>query len=279
MTNARDLVRADVSVLFLAGSDDLLRVRAAAGIDTGLLSAFAQPMRETAVDAIRAAIGGKDSGGFAALPVIVDRSVSGLLAVSRDEPFDAEEHWLLSALGDQAAIALRNAKLHEMEIDRRRAEALERLAQESVRLLTTAPQDRSYDELLGIVCRITDAPRGIFWLVDEAANGEEFLRAASTFGYRRIPRDDFDRRQLATMGHLRLDAEFPVTRAGRSLTVVSVPDLLEDPALGSLDRFERSINDHEYTFRRFVARPRTRRPSSHNVPPPRPRRHAQDPTW
>ena len=226
-------------MLFLAGADDLLRVRAAAGIDPESLSDFAEPMRETAVDAVRAAIGAVDSGGSAALPVMVDRSVSGLLAVARDEPFGAEEHWLLSALADQAAIALRNAKLHEMEIERRRAEALERLAQESVRLLTSMAEGRTYDELLGIVCRITDAPRGIFWLVDEGANGEEFLRAASTLGYRRVPRDDFDRRTMAPLRHLRLDADLPVTRAGRSLTLVSVPDLYEDPTVGTNEAVRR----------------------------------------
>jgi signal transduction histidine kinase/FixJ family two-component response regulator len=164
---------------------------------------------------------------------MADRSVSGLLGVARDEPFEAEEQWVLSALADQAAIALRNAKLHEMDIERGRAEALERLAEESVRLLTSEPHKRTYDDLLATICRITDAPRGVFWLLDAAAPGEEFLFAASTCGFRRQPRDEFDRYALENLRRLPVSSNVPSARAARLLEVVSEPDLRRDSAGGT----------------------------------------------
>ncbi|HET6893043.1 MAG TPA: PAS domain S-box protein, partial [Pyrinomonadaceae bacterium] len=55
---------------------------------------------------------------------------TGLLVVARNHPLDAEEEWLISALADQAAIALRNARIYEMELaqtSRERDETLEAL--------------------------------------------------------------------------------------------------------------------------------------------------------
>jgi signal transduction histidine kinase/FixJ family two-component response regulator len=190
-------------------------------------------MQESTVERVRTILRPTGDGGFSAQPVMADRSVSGLLGVARDEPFEAEEQWVLSALADQAAIALRNAKLHEMDIERGRAEALERLAEESVRLLTSEPQKRTYDDLLATICRITDAPRGVFWLLDAAAPGEEFLFAASTCGFRRQPRDEFDRYALENLRRLPVSSNVPSARAARLLEVVSEPDLGRHTAGGT----------------------------------------------
>jgi signal transduction histidine kinase/DNA-binding NarL/FixJ family response regulator len=235
--NARELVGADAALLLLADEDEVLRVRAAEGVDAELFSGISERMNESTVERVRAILRPTGEGGFSAPPVMVDRSVSGLLAVARDEPFQAEEEWVLSALADQAAIALRNAKLHEMEIERGRAEALERLAEESVRLLTSEPQKRPYDDLLATICRITDAPRGVFWLLDATAPGEEFLFAASTCGFRRKPRDEFDHYALEQLRHLPLSSKVPSARAARLLKVVSEPDVGRHTAGGTLRIF------------------------------------------
>jgi signal transduction histidine kinase/ActR/RegA family two-component response regulator len=231
--NARELVGADAALLLLAGEDEVLRVRAAEGVEAERFCGFSERMHESTVERVRTLLRPIGDGGFMALPVMVDRSVSGLLAVARDGPFEAEEQWVLSALADQAAIALRNAKLHEMDIERGRAEALERLAEESVRLLTSEPHKRTYDDLLATICRITDAPRGVFWLLDAAAPGEEFLFAASTCGFRRQPRDEFDRYALENLRRLPVSSNVPSARAARLLEVVSEPDLGRHTAGGT----------------------------------------------
>jgi GAF domain-containing protein len=215
--NARELVGADAALLLLAGEDEVLRVRAAEGVEAERFRGFSERMQESTVERVRTILRPPGDGGFSAQPVMADRSVSGLLGVARDEPFEAEEQWVLSALADQAAIALRNAKLHEMDIERGRAEALERLAEESVRLLTSEPQKRTYDDLLATICRITDAPRGVFWLLDATTTGDEFLFAASTCGLRRQPRDDFDHYALENLRRLPVSSNVPSARAARFL--------------------------------------------------------------
>jgi signal transduction histidine kinase/FixJ family two-component response regulator len=112
-----------------------------------------------------------------------------------------------------------------MEIERGRAEALERLAEESVRLLTSEPQDHTYDDLIATICRISDAPRGVFWLLDATTPGEAFLYAASTCGLRRDPRGELDREILEQLRRLPLSADAPSALAARSLEVVSERDL------------------------------------------------------
>ena len=49
------------------------------------------------------------------VPVIATNAVNGMLAVVRGRPLDADEEWQLSAIADQAAIALQNARLFEIE--------------------------------------------------------------------------------------------------------------------------------------------------------------------
>ncbi|HEY6066153.1 MAG TPA: ATP-binding protein [Thermoanaerobaculia bacterium] len=238
VTNARELVGGDATVLLLADEKELLRVRAADGISPGWLAGFAEPMRETVVERLKALIHPRSAGGFAAMPVMVNHSVSGLLLVSRREPFEAEEQSVLSAIADQAAIALRNAKFHEMEIEKGRTEALERLAEESVRLLTSDPRERTYDQLLATICRITEAPRGVLWLLDDSGAGDEFLYAASTHGIRRTARDDFDRTQLENLRKLPLRSDAPSARAARTREVVAAtPEEYE--IVGMADGFRR----------------------------------------
>lgn len=124
---------------------------------------------------------------------------------------------------------------------RGRAEALERLAEESVRLLTADPEKRTYDDLLETTCRITDAPRGVFWLLDAKTPGEEFLFAASTCGFRKQPLDDVDDSALEHLRHLPLSANVPSARAARLREIVSEPDLKQRTA-GGTPRIFRQMN-------------------------------------
>lgn len=113
--NACELVGARACVLLLAGKDSQLTVRASRGAPTDLSANFSAAMNEDAVKKLHDALGvGADEVMFT-VPVIATNAVNGLLTIVRGRKLDEEEGWQLSALADQAAIALQNARLFEIE--------------------------------------------------------------------------------------------------------------------------------------------------------------------
>src|ERR1700741_677433 len=137
--NAAQLVEAKVSVLLLVDAEDKLRIRAAFGIDPEIARTFSGRMEEDVVRQLRAALPLGADEVLVSVPVIAKNSLNGLLVIARAEPLGTEEQWQLSALADQAAIALRNARLYEMELaeaTRERDETFEAL-RESKRKIET----------------------------------------------------------------------------------------------------------------------------------------------
>ncbi len=112
--NASQLVDAQACVLLLADTSGRLRIQAARGIDADLIRDFSGQMEEDVITRLKLALNIGDND-LISVPVIAKQSLSGLLVVSRAEPLNAEEQWQLSALADQAAIALENARLYELE--------------------------------------------------------------------------------------------------------------------------------------------------------------------
>ena len=112
--NAAELFSAETSFLLLADEDGALRVRASHGRHISKLRDFVSSIAESAIDDLRHLLDPDSTSAFVSVPVVVDGSISGLLTVVRDRHLDSEERWQLSALGDQAAIALNNARLHEL---------------------------------------------------------------------------------------------------------------------------------------------------------------------
>lgn len=109
---AADLLDADRVVLMLRGDDDLLRVRASRGVETAAVERFAEPMDETLVGRLGDLLGPEAQKRFLGVPLVVRGDVTGLVAVlvrGGDTPADRQE-WLLSALADQASVALENAR-------------------------------------------------------------------------------------------------------------------------------------------------------------------------
>ena len=104
---AADLLAADKSLLMVA--DDLggLVLRSSHGVDALLAQRLAAPLDETLVPRLA---GFLDAGteSFLGVPLVVGGAIKGVLAVIRPDPEAREEHdeWVLSALADQAAIAL-----------------------------------------------------------------------------------------------------------------------------------------------------------------------------
>src|SRR5436853_1732400 len=80
----------------------------------------------------------------------------------------------------------------------RRNEALVRLQEASVGLLSNG-EAPSHDRLIEILCHVTGAPRGVYWLLDplnhlDHGAGAPALRARGMYGVRRTPRNDTDQR-------------------------------------------------------------------------------------
>jgi PAS domain S-box-containing protein len=114
--NAAQLVSARVSALLLVDQEGLLRIRSARGIDSKLIEEFAGNVDEDVIAQLRKSLKLDPSESLVPIPVIAKNVLRGLLVIVRDVQLDEEEEWQLSALADQAAIALRNARLYEMEL-------------------------------------------------------------------------------------------------------------------------------------------------------------------
>jgi PAS domain S-box-containing protein len=128
--NAAHLVDARISLLLLVDKDGLLRIRAARGIEPDFVTSFSGKMEEDLIKNLHASLAVTPNETIASVPVIAKHSLNGLLIVVPAFPLGEEEEWQLSALADQAAIALGNARLYEMELaaaNRERDETLEAL--------------------------------------------------------------------------------------------------------------------------------------------------------
>ena len=135
--NAAQLVGARITVLLLVDAEGLLRIRSARGLDSSLIDAFSSDVDEDVIDHLRKALKLSPIETLVPVPVIAKNALRGLLVVVRGAELNAEEEWQLSALADQAAIALRNARLYEMELadaTRERDRTLEALSESNQRI-------------------------------------------------------------------------------------------------------------------------------------------------
>ncbi|HEV7682135.1 MAG TPA: PAS domain S-box protein [Pyrinomonadaceae bacterium] len=114
--NAAQLIHARVCVLLLVDNDGVLTIRAARGVAADLVRNFSGRMEENVIGQLSVALKIGAAESVVSLPIITQRSLTGLLLTARAEPLNEDEQWQLSALADQAAIALQNARLYEMEL-------------------------------------------------------------------------------------------------------------------------------------------------------------------
>ncbi|HEY0431509.1 MAG TPA: PAS domain S-box protein [Pyrinomonadaceae bacterium] len=124
--SAAELFSADNSLVLLVDDDGILRVKAAHA-RSDVISRFAGPMEEATVRDLSRLLKLDPDQKLVSVPIVALGSLSGFLAIIRDSQLTAEEQWQLSALADQAAIALNNARLHEFqtgEATRQRDESL-----------------------------------------------------------------------------------------------------------------------------------------------------------
>jgi len=124
--HAAELFSADNSLVLLVDDSGILRVKAA-HVPSEVILDFAGPMEEATVRDLSRHLKLDPAKDLVSVPIVAHGSLSGFLAIIRDSQLTAEEQWQLSALADQAAIALNNARLHEFktgEAIRQRDESL-----------------------------------------------------------------------------------------------------------------------------------------------------------
>ena len=129
-TNARQLIEAELSLVLLIDEGAVLRIRASDGVDEDLVSSFAGRLEEDVIKDLRDLLRLDPTTTITPVPIIDNDSLDGLLVIARRSPIGEEENWQLSALADQAAIALRNARLYEVDLsvaNRERRETLQAL--------------------------------------------------------------------------------------------------------------------------------------------------------
>lgn len=105
-----ELVGAGTAVVMLHDGEGLLQVRAAHGVTDERVTRFRAPLTDEVIGRLRGMLGVGDDC-FIAVPLVVGGSVSGIFAVGFGQPAAESDEWLLSALADQAAVALENARL------------------------------------------------------------------------------------------------------------------------------------------------------------------------
>lgn len=108
---AADLLEAERVVLMLLGEDDLLEIRAQRGVEPEVAERFREPLNESLIGRLNAVFGPGAAETFLGVPLVVRGSVMGLLAIlgRAEAPMERSE-WLLSALADQAAVALESTR-------------------------------------------------------------------------------------------------------------------------------------------------------------------------
>ena len=104
------LLGASAAVLMLPDASEVLHVRAAHGIPEERLTRCHGPAEAEAMERLPELLG-VSGDRMLAVPLVVGGAVTGLIAVALGKPPTASDEWLLSALADQVAVALEQARL------------------------------------------------------------------------------------------------------------------------------------------------------------------------
>jgi sigma-B regulation protein RsbU (phosphoserine phosphatase) len=105
-----ELLDADVGVLMMPDHQGLLHVRAAVGVDEDRIARFRAPLTDELTERLQGLLS-VTGECLLAVPLIVGGTVTGIVAVGLREAASPSDEWLLSALADQAAVALENARV------------------------------------------------------------------------------------------------------------------------------------------------------------------------
>jgi signal transduction histidine kinase len=107
---AAELLAGTAAVLMMQDVDGLLHVRASYGIAEERVARFRAPLTDELIERLQGLLN-VTGDCFVAVPLVVGGTVTGLVAVGLADPATEPEEWLLSALADQVALGLENARL------------------------------------------------------------------------------------------------------------------------------------------------------------------------
>jgi signal transduction histidine kinase len=112
---AAEMLAADKAILLLADDTGMLHVSASHGVSADIVDRFRESLDESLSGRLLGLAGTQLAEGFVGVPLVNNGNVIGLLAVLRPDAGlpTADEEWLLSALADQVAAPLENARLGE----------------------------------------------------------------------------------------------------------------------------------------------------------------------
>lgn len=122
---AADLLAAEMSLLMVANNDGVLALRSSHGVDPTLAKRFHEPLDEGLVPRLAELLDAQHKS-FLAVPLVVAGVITGVLVVIRTAATTSatEDEWLLSALADQAALALEKTHLDEIGVFREQLMAI-----------------------------------------------------------------------------------------------------------------------------------------------------------
>ncbi|HYR11298.1 MAG TPA: HAMP domain-containing sensor histidine kinase [Longimicrobium sp.] len=168
------LLDAEAAVLMLADAEGLLHVRGAHGIGEERVARFRAPLTDEVIGRLQGLLAVPDDC-FIAVPLVVGGAVTGLVAVATRQPSTPADESLLSALADQAAVALENARLGG-EV---RVEMEDRLAASEG---ATSAKDRALATLAHDIRSPLGAIQGYCELLEEEIYGPINDRQRETLG-------------------------------------------------------------------------------------------------
>lgn len=109
---AQQMLDAERVVLMLQGPGPELEIRASRGLPPDARARFEETLDETLVTRLSAIFGPDAEARFLGVPLVVRGRIVGLLAVLVGGPHQEQrDEWLLSALADQASVALDRARV------------------------------------------------------------------------------------------------------------------------------------------------------------------------
>lgn len=111
---AAELLAAERSLLMVVNNDGLLALRSSHGIDIVPAQDFQEPLSETLIQRLALRLDARPES-FLGVPLVVAGTVKGVLVVVRSASSIGadDDEWILSALADQASVALERTRLYE----------------------------------------------------------------------------------------------------------------------------------------------------------------------
>jgi PAS domain S-box-containing protein len=151
------------ALLLLDDQRQELRVAASLGIDADKAKRFVVPLNERMNTALRTMLGFGEEDTFLGVPIIHQGTIEGVLFVYRSAhgSLDSKEELLLSALADQAAIAIAHARSYGEVIQAREQQArlLETIQSNTTTYLVYLDSDLRFKEVNAAYCRASRRSR------------------------------------------------------------------------------------------------------------------------